>query len=80
LNSAGGTVEVRLDNPDGELIGETQKMEVFNGAMAEIKPQTLTAKIKEITGTHTLYFVFRNAEAKGPLYIIFSATLDNKQP
>ena len=79
LNSSGGTVEVRLDKPDGELIGETEKLEVFNGPMTEVKPKTLTAKIKEITGTHTLYFVFRNAEAKGPLYIIFSATLENKQ-
>ena len=78
LNSSGGTVEVRLDKPDGELIGETEKLEVFNGPMTEVKPKTLTAKIKEITGTHTLYFVFRNAEAKGPLYIIFSATLENK--
>ena len=79
LNSSGGTVEVRLDKPDGELIGETEKLEVFNGPMTEVKPKTLTAKIKETTGTHTLYFVFRNAEAKGPLYIIFSATLENKQ-
>jgi len=78
LNSSGGTVEVRLDKPDGELIGETEKLEVFNGPMTEVKPKTLTAKIKEITGTHTLYFVFRNAEAKGPLYIIFSAMLENK--
>ena len=78
LNSSGGTVEVRLDKPDGELIGETEKLEVFNGPMTEVKPKTLTAKIKETTGTHTLYFVFRNAEAKGPLYIIFSATLENK--
>jgi len=78
LNSSGGTVEVRLDKPDGELIGETEKLEVFNGPMTEVKPKTLTAKIKEITGTHTLYFVFRNAEAKGSLYIIFSATLENK--
>ncbi|MEJ0103985.1 MAG: PQQ-dependent sugar dehydrogenase [Bacteroidota bacterium] len=78
LNAAGGTVEVRLDKPDGEIIGETQKLNVFNGAMNEIKPLTITAKIKEITGTHMLYFVFRNPEAKGPLFIIFSATLENK--
>ncbi len=78
MNAARGTVEVRLDKPDGEIIGETQKLNVFNGAMNEIKPLTITAKIKEITGTHMLYFVFRNPEAKGPLFIIFSATLENK--
>lgn len=78
LNSSGGTVEIRLDSPDGELIGETEKMEIFNGPMSDIKPVKITARIKEVTGMHTLYFVFRNPEAKGPLFIIFSATLENK--
>ena len=78
LNSAGGAVEIRLDKPDGEVIGETQKMEIFNGPINEVKPVTVTARIKEVTGLHTLYFVFTNPEAKGPLFIIFSATLENK--
>jgi cytochrome c len=78
LNSAGGTIEVRLDKPDGEVIGETNKLEVFNGPMTEIKPQTIVATLKEVTGLHDLYFVFKNPEAKSPLFIVFSATLQNK--
>jgi cytochrome c len=44
-----GEIELRLDKPNGELIGT-------------IKPNS-TAKIRETKGVHTLYLVFKNERA-----------------
>jgi cytochrome c len=75
LNANGGTIEVRLDSPEGELIGKTAKMEPFNGPITSLKMEELTATITPVTGRRNVYFVFSNPEAKGALMIVFSATL-----
>lgn len=60
-NNPGGTIEVRLDSPTGTLIGQTE---------VEVLPKTkgpaplLKTDLKETTGTHDIYFVFKNAKAK----------------
>lgn len=89
----GGTIEVRLDSPTGELIGETKvgladpkpanaaptATEIQNaGGTATTKPASTTAtaaaprppapqpkaKLKEVSGFHDVYFVFKNNDAK----------------
>ncbi|MBC7923067.1 MAG: PQQ-dependent sugar dehydrogenase [Ferruginibacter sp.] len=78
----GGRVEIRLDSPTGELLGETEvKAEQFNikrmpgGADAfwgrppvnDRNAKTIPSKvaIKETSGVHDLYFVFKNDKATG---------------
>jgi cytochrome c len=76
-NSAmGGYVEVRVGSPTGELLGQTQLMEPKNlGFMrppAGVNPvewrrqntPKAEAKIKEVTGFHDVYFLFKNPDAK----------------
>jgi cytochrome c len=75
-DAIGGYVEVRLGSPTGELIGQTQKMEPKNlGFMrppAGVNPlewrrqntPQAEAKIREVTGFHDVYFVFKNPDAK----------------
>ena len=75
VGAAGGTIEVRLDSPDGQLIGTTQKVtqkEVGFGRPPEgVDPVTwrrsrLTqaqAKLQPVEGIHDVYFVFKNPDA-----------------
>ena len=74
LSSVGGKVEVRLDKPTGTLIGETQMI----APQAEMTgpPTTLRATLQPTSGTHDVYFVFRNADAKegANLFILTTAT------
>lgn len=78
LASNGGFIEVRLDSPTGELVGTSNKILPFDGPITNLKPENLAAEIKPVTGKHDLYFIFKNDEAKGALFIVFSATLANK--
>jgi hypothetical protein len=54
----GGTIEVRLDAPDGELIGSA---DVENtGGWSNVEP--VSVEIEDPGGTHELFFVFTNPE------------------
>lgn len=90
VGAVGGVVEIRLDAPDGQLIGTTEQIvpkEVsFREVMAKLRAEAagkpgpqppidmaavrrLTATnaavdIEAISGSHDLYFVFRNETAK----------------
>ncbi|WP_074225913.1 PQQ-dependent sugar dehydrogenase [Algoriphagus halophilus] len=72
----GASVEVRVDSPNGTIIGQTEKVtEAPNGGFRppagvsrlewrrqnSAKP---TAKLSEISGKHDIYFIFKNADAK----------------
>lgn len=57
IAAAGGTVELRLDAPDGTLVGTPQTIEVKNGN------QNFTLPLAGVTGMHKVYFVFRNEKA-----------------
>ena len=76
VNSVGGKVEVRLDKPDGALLGETPVIEPSATLGA---PTLLRAVLKPTTGVHDLYFVFRNAAAKegSNLLALTTATFGN---
>src|SRR5690606_7520634 len=73
LNSAGGTIEVRLDAPDGPLVGRTEPLrpDTMMGM-----PSRLQAPLDPTTGRHDVYFVFRNDEAPPDrnLFVALTAT------
>lgn len=57
----GGFIEVRIDSPDGKLIGKTPFVEAKEQAQGSIPtPTVVIAEIEATEGTHSLYFVFRN--------------------
>ena len=84
LNAAGGRIEVRMDSPTGQLLGQTEeiapteaKKEVQNVADV-FKPGTVSATITPTTGLHDLYFVFKNEKAgKAPLFVAITVQLSN---
>jgi cytochrome c len=57
--NAGGTIEIRMDSPEGTLLG---KSEVINATQRG--PVTAKIAIPETKGQHDLYFVFVNPQAK----------------
>jgi cytochrome c len=74
----GGTVEARLDSPDGPLLGQSEKVVGKKEDGFQRPPQgvnfidwrrenSLKARIPldGTNGLHDVYFVFRNPEAKG---------------
>ena len=55
-DNPGGTVEIRLDKPDGELLGEGN---ITAPAMSRV-----ATSLKPVTGHHDLYIVFKNSAVK----------------
>ncbi|PRY39252.1 cytochrome c [Spirosoma oryzae] len=80
LQAVGGRIEVRLDSPTGQLLGQTDELlpvEAKNAADV-FKPATTTATLTPATGVHDLYFVFKNEKAgKAPLFVPVTARLLN---
>ena len=56
----GGSIEIRIDAPDGRLLG-TLKVPATGGEEAF---RTVTAKLEKAAGVHDLYFVFRGQGGK----------------
>lgn len=57
---AGGSIEIRLDKPDGILIGSCN-VNKDNGKAAW---QILSAKVTEVKGLHNVYLVFKGGNEK----------------
>lgn len=55
----GGKVEVHLDSPAGQLVGETAEMVPNRVSPGVIKPITAQATIRPTSGLHDVYLVFR---------------------
>lgn len=69
--TVGGEAEVRLDQPDGKLLG---KVKFSKPGMSSV-----ATKLDGSEGMHDLYIVFRNAQAGDKNLFYFSgAKLDNK--
>lgn len=76
VGAKGASVEIRLDSPTGQVIGETEK--VTNAPEAGFRPpagmtrtewiRQISAKpssiISEVSGKHDIYFIFKNPDAK----------------
>jgi cytochrome c len=56
----GGKIEVRIDSPTGELIGESTPIVPNEGSGQMPPPIMAKAKIKGMTGMHDLYFVYKS--------------------
>lgn len=84
--AAGGTVEVRLDAPDGTLIGQTDmvaadapQQQPTAGPPQRRGLQTAVATLTPTAGKHTVYFVFKNEKA-GPTQVILQVSGIEVQP
>jgi cytochrome c len=75
VNSAGGTIEVRADAPDGALLGATPAIQPTPTMGA---PTQVRTALKPTAGVHDLYFVFRNPQAPEgrSLFILTTATFE----
>ena len=62
MNAAGGKIEVRLDSPKGQLVGETPFLEAAGGFGGGAP---LRANIAKTEGLHDVYLVFQNPKADG---------------
>jgi cytochrome c len=58
-SSAGGIIEIRLDVPNGTLIGKSEFLNPTQRGQ-----NSVNLGITETVGQHTLYFVFVNEKAK----------------
>ena len=56
--SSGGSIEIRIDNIDGDLLG-TLKVASTGG---DLKWKTQTCKMAKTLGIHDVYFVFKGSE------------------
>ncbi len=71
---AGGSIELRLDSPDGELIG-TLDVESGNGD----EFTALSCSVENAVGEHTLFFVY-SGEGKDELMEVQSWQFTEKEP
>jgi cytochrome c len=73
LNAEGGTIELHINTPNGELLGQTPFIGDGGGGFAG-KPVSLDVKPTE--GTHDIYLVFKNPNAKpgASLMVVMNTT------
>ncbi|QHT70061.1 carbohydrate-binding protein [Rhodocytophaga rosea] len=78
LNSAGGTIEIRLDSPTGQLIGETSQIVTTDTPVMSTPPQQVKAKLNNVSGIHDVYYVFKNDKVKNqPLFVLYTVQYHN---
>lgn len=64
VHAAGGTIEVHIDSPTGQMIGETTPIVPSQGKMDKPSPIISFARLTSAPGgMHEIYFVFRNDKA-----------------
>jgi len=81
LNAQGGVVEVHDGSPDGALLGKTEWIPPTDDASAftsKTPPKPFHVPISPSSGARDLYFVFKNDNAKGALFVPFSVTFVSK--
>jgi cytochrome c len=72
LNSAGGSIEVHIDAPDGPIIGKSKMIPVTQGKTSAPVPVDVPINFTPTPGFHDIYFVFRNENAAEdrPLFVM----------
>src|SRR5690606_29586521 len=77
-NKSTGSVEIRLDHPEGETIGRWEINNIKEGGGF----QTISIPIKPITGKRDLYFIFKDHGNEGTVctleWILFYESLPGK--
>ena len=69
----GGTIEIRIDSPTGEVIGESSAIvPAANAGPGPAAPTIAMAKLKPVSGFHDIYFLYKNEKAAGGqmLYVL----------
>jgi Carbohydrate binding module (family 6). len=72
----GGKIEVHLDSPTGQLLGES---EIIRPTVApNAPPVQLRTPLKSTSGFHDVYLVFRNPDTTGDqlLFGLLTATFE----
>ena len=80
LSAVGGRIEVRIDSPTGQLLGQTDELipSESKDPAAMFKPSLATVSITPTAGLHDLYFVFKNEKAgKAPLFVPVTVQFSN---
>jgi cytochrome c len=81
LNAQGGIVEIHDGAADGALLGKTEWIapnDDPNAFTSKTPPKPFKVPLSGQSGLHDLYFVFKNDNAKGALYVPFSVTFVSK--
>jgi cytochrome c len=78
LNAAGGFIEVRIDAPDGPVIGRSKYITPVKGKDPMPAPIVTPVKLNPTQGFHDVYFIFKNesAPAGQSLFIISNIKFD----
>jgi cytochrome c len=73
----GGKIEVHLDSPTGDLLGESALISPTTDPAA--RPSQLRTAIKPTSGVHDVYLVFRNPDASGDQFLfgLLTATFES---
>jgi len=72
LNAEGGIIELRMDAPNGKLLGQTEFIGDKPGAGLSFSPKPVSLKCTPAEGVHDIYLLFQNPNAKpGSLMIVF---------
>ncbi len=56
----GGSVEVRIDSPTGDVIGQSSQIVPYKGKEQMPPPAVVVAKLKPTSGFHDLYFIYKS--------------------
>ena len=81
LNAEGGIVELRMDTPNGKLLGQTEFIGDKPGGGFSFGGSAVPLKIAPTEGVHDVYLVFRNPNAKpGSLMIVFNTEFKTDEP
>jgi cytochrome c len=72
LNAVGGFIEVRIDSPNGKLLGKSD----FVGDSGGLMGKPVAVNLEPTQGAHSLYVVFTNPDAKASsaLMIVMNTT------
>jgi cytochrome c len=63
LNAAGGAIEVRIDSPDGPVIGSSKTFEPVKSEGPIPQPIMVPIKLQPTSGYHDVYFIYKNEKA-----------------
>lgn len=80
LIAVGGRIEIRIDSPTGQLLGQTEELvqNTSSDPADMFKPSMAKVTITPTTGLHNLYFVFKNEKAgKSPLFVPATVQFSN---
>ena len=80
MGAKGGYIEVRIDSPEGKLIGTSDKIEASQGFGGPNAPP-VRVPIQVTDGKHKIFIFYRNDDpVEGPLFSILQFSLEGVKP